>query len=106
MVVFCGIVSNYFQYPQAYSVESSGLGSFKRRIRSSENPMQGSCHNAKICDISIREYKANVKPGSRKDSLSTLIASRAEDGTGLSHEELVGAAIIFIFAGNRINSPC
>jgi len=52
-----------------------------------------------ICDISIREYKANVKPGSRKDSLSTLIAAREDDGTGLSHDELVGMASIFLVAG-------
>jgi cytochrome P450 len=65
--------------------------------------MGGSYGNTKICDVSIREYKANVKPGSRKDSLSTLIASRDDDGTGLSHEELVGTASIFIFAGNSTN---
>ena len=40
-----------------------------------------------------------MKPGSRKDSLSTLIESREEDGSGLSHEELVGMASIFLVAG-------
>ena len=54
---------------------------------------------SQICDISIREYKANVKPGSRKDSLSTLIAAREDDGTGLSHDELVGMANVFLVAG-------
>ena len=43
--------------------------------------------------------KANVKLGSRKDSLSTLIAAREDDGTGLSHDELVGMASIFLVAG-------
>jgi len=52
-----------------------------------------------ICDISIREYKAAVGPGSRKDSLSMLISSRDEDGSALSHEELVGAASILLVAG-------
>jgi len=46
-----------------------------------------------------RVYKSNVKPGSRKDSLSTLIAAREDDGTGLSHDELVGMANVFLVAG-------
>ena len=45
-----------------------------------------------------------MKPGSRKDSLSTLIASRDEDGSGLSHEELVGMASILLVAGSSILS--
>jgi len=53
-----------------------------------------------ICDKSIREYKAAVKPGSRRDSLSTLISSRDEDGSSLSHRELVGVASILLVAGD------
>lgn len=53
-----------------------------------------------ICDKSIREYKAAVKPGSRRDSLSTLISSRDEDGSSLSHQELVGMASILLVAGD------
>jgi cytochrome P450 len=56
--------------------------------------------NMQICDKSIREYKAAVKPGSRRDSLSTLISSRDEDGSSLSHQELVGVASILLVAGN------
>lgn len=58
--------------------------------------------NTKICDISIREYKENVKPGTRKDSLSVIIASRDEDGSVLSHDELVGLSTVLIFGGNSI----
>jgi hypothetical protein len=49
--------------------------------------------------MSILEYKENVKPGSRKDSLGTLIAARDEDGVGLSHMELVSAGLVFMIAG-------
>jgi len=52
--------------------------------------------------MSIQEYKANVKPGSRKDSLGQLIAARDENGIGLSHEEVVSAAFIFMVAGLTI----
>jgi cytochrome P450 len=41
-----------------------------------------------------------VKSGSRKDSLSVFIASRDEDGSVLSHDELVGLASVLIFGGN------
>ena len=49
--------------------------------------------------MSIRDYKENVKPGSRKDSLGHLITAKDEDGIGLSHEELVSAAFVFMVAG-------
>lgn len=49
--------------------------------------------------MSVLEYKKKAKPGSRKDSLGALIAARDEDGVGLSHLELVGAALIFMIAG-------
>ena len=49
--------------------------------------------------MSIQEYKANVKPGSRKDSLGQLIAARDEYGIGLTHEEVLSAAFIFMVAG-------
>jgi hypothetical protein len=69
-----------------------------RRIYPGKYPIT-TFNNTKVCNKSIQEYKANVKPGSRKDSLCTLIASRDDDGSGLSHEELAGNASIFIFAG-------
>jgi cytochrome P450 len=49
--------------------------------------------------MSIREYKEKVKPNSRKDSLSILIATKDEDGSVFSHEELVSLASIFLVAG-------
>ena len=49
--------------------------------------------------MSIQEYKANVKPGSRKDSLGQLIAARDEYGIGLTHEEVLSSAFIFMVAG-------
>ena len=49
--------------------------------------------------MSIHQYKGNVKPGSRKDSLGQLIAARDEDGIGLTHEEVLSAAFIFMVAG-------
>jgi len=49
--------------------------------------------------MSVLEYKKNAKPGSRKDSLGALISARDEDGVGLSHLELIGAALIFMVAG-------
>jgi cytochrome P450 len=49
--------------------------------------------------MSIHQYKSNVKPGSRKDSLGQLISARDEDGIGLTHEEVLSAAFIFMVAG-------
>lgn len=40
----------------------------------------------------------NVKPGMRKDSLSTFIASRYEDGSALTHDELVSLATVVVLA--------
>jgi len=50
-------------------------------------------------DLSVNEYKRHVKPGSRKDSLSQLIAARDENGVPLSHEELIAAGLIFMIVG-------
>lgn len=49
--------------------------------------------------MSILEYKKNAKSGSRKDSLGRLIDAKDENGVGLSHEELVSAAFVFMVAG-------
>jgi cytochrome P450 len=35
----------------------------------------------------------------RKDSLSTIIASKDEDGSSLTHEELISLAAVLMFAG-------
>jgi cytochrome P450 len=49
--------------------------------------------------LSIKEYQENVKPGSRKDALSTLLAAQTNDGSGLSHEEVIGSTLILIVGG-------
>lgn len=54
----------------------------------------------KISDDSIREYKKNVKPGLKKDALSSLIEAKDEHGLGFSHEELVSASFILMFGGS------
>ena len=54
-----------------------------------------------LADMSIQEYKNNVKPCSRKDSLGQLIAARDENGVGLSHMEVVSQSFVFMVAGNR-----
>ena len=50
-------------------------------------------------DASIKEYMKNVKLGVRKDALSSLIEGQDEDGTGLSHEDLVAAGLVLIVGG-------
>ena len=58
-----------------------------------------------ICEQSIIDYKKNVKPGSRKDTLSSLIQAKDKDGHGLSDEELVGASFVVMFGGRHFLEP-
>lgn len=58
----------------------------------------------KICELSVKEYNSKVKPVSRKDSLGQLIASRDADGSNLSHDELIAATYILMFAGQTPKS--
>lgn len=55
--------------------------------------------------MSIKEYQANVKPGSRKDALSSVLAAQSNDGSGLSFEEVVGNAFLMIIAGKPLFPP-
>lgn len=52
-----------------------------------------------IGDMSIQEYRSQVEPGSRKDSLAQLIAARDENGIALSEEELIAAGMVFMIVG-------
>lgn len=56
--------------------------------------------------MSIRHYKETVKSGSRKDSLGLLMAATDENGVGLSHEELVSSAFVFMVAGIAMSKAC
>lgn len=58
---------------------------------------------SQICEQSIDDYQRNVIPGSRKDTLSSVIQPRDENGVGLSHEELVGAAFVVMFGGSYLS---
>jgi len=55
--------------------------------------------------VSIKEYQANVRPGSRKDALSIVLAAQTNDGSGLSFEEVVGSALVLIVAGKPLFLP-
>ena len=99
-VDICHFLSATLQYCKAYSLEKVGVGSLERWVHWG---IISHLSITQICDLSIREYKANVKPGARKDSLSTIIASRHEDGTGMTHEDLVSLAFILIVGGSSTN---
>jgi cytochrome P450 len=49
----------------------------------------------------VQEYKKNVKPGARKDTLSSLLAARDDEDKGLTEMELVANSIILIGGGTR-----
>jgi len=40
-----------------------------------------------------------MKTGVRKDALSSLIEAQDEEGTGLSHEDLVATGLVLIVGG-------
>jgi cytochrome P450 len=46
-----------------------------------------------------------VKPGLRKDALSTLLAAQTNDGSGLSHDEVIGSAVVLMIGGERLFLP-
>jgi hypothetical protein len=47
-----------------------------------------------------------VKPNSRKDALSNLLAAQVNDGSGLSYEEMIAATLLIIIAGEPLFLSC
>jgi hypothetical protein len=43
-----------------------------------------------------------VKPGSRKDALSTLLAAQMNDDSGLSYEEVIGSTLVILIGGEPL----
>jgi cytochrome P450 len=49
----------------------------------------------------VKSYKANAKPGARKDSLGALLETEYDDGKHLTHLQLLSNAFLLYVAGTE-----